>query len=225
MPLAIIGGVLFLTVTYIGINIALFKIFTISEMVSIGHNASSIAAQKMFGTMGGNIIAVGIMISILGGLNGYVMTLSRNTYIMGRRGQIFCASLWGSVSKTTQAPVNAIVLLAASAFFCSSLLDADKLTDIAMFSIWIFYLLTFVGVLVARKSHAANPRPYKVPLYPIIPLIAIGGALYVIYGMMSSQFVNGIVSICLTLSGLPLYYYLNRNRNNTKAERQAEKSA
>lgn len=211
LPKAIIGGVTFLILVYISINVAMFKMFPVSEMVALGHDASSIAAQRMFGLMGGNLIAVGIMISILGGLNGYIMTLSRNIYIMGERGQIFGADILKKIDTDSNSPVNAIIMLVVSSFIYYRLLDADRLSDIAMFAIWLFYLLAFIGVFIARKSHAHIPRSYKVPLYPIVPLIAIGGALYVIYGMLSNQFMNGIISIALTLAGLPLYYYLNRS--------------
>jgi APA family basic amino acid/polyamine antiporter len=215
LPKAIIGGVSFLIIVYISINIAMFKMFPVSEMIALGHDASSIAAQRMFGLVGGNLIAVGIMISILGGLNGYIMTLSRNIYIMGKRGQIFGASTLSKIDKDSNSPVNAMLMLVISSYVYYRLLDADKLSDIAMFSIWLFYLLAFIGVFIARKTHGHIPRSYKVPFYPIVPLIAIGGAVYVIYGMLSNQFQNGITSIGLTLAGLPVYYYLNRSEKGT----------
>ena len=208
LPKAIIGGVTFLIIVYISINVAMFKIFPVSEMVALGHDASSIAAQKMFGLLGGNLIAVGIMISILGGLNGYIMTLSRNIYVMGKRRQIFGAALLSKIDSDSNSPVNAILMLAASSYIYYRLLDADKLSDIAMFSIWLFYLLAFIGIFIARRKYPDAQRDYKVPLYPVVPMIAIGGAVYVIYGMLSSQFLNGIISIALTLAGLPVYYYL-----------------
>lgn len=214
LPKAIIGGISFLIVVYLCINIALFKVFPVSEMVALGHDTSSIAAQRLFGLMGGNLIAVGIMVSILGGLNGYVMTLSRTIYIMGTRGQIFCSSVLRKIDKDSSSPVNAILMLAIAAFVYYRLLDADKLSDIAMFSVWLFYLLAFIAVIVARKTHPDMPRPYRVIFYPVVPLIAIGGAIYVIYGMLSHDFFNGITSIGLTLAGLPLYYYLNRSDKN-----------
>ena len=83
-----------------------------------------------------------------------------------------------------------------------------------MFSIWVFYLLTFIGVIIARKKYADVPRSYKVIGYPIIPIIAILGAMYVIYGMLVYQTFNGIASIILTLIGLPLYYYYHRKNKN-----------
>lgn len=210
LPRAIIGGLAFLLVVYLCINTALFKILSIEQMIALGHDASSVAAQRMFGLFGGNLIAVGIMISILGGLNGYIMTVSRNIYVMGERGQIFGAKFLSKIDADSKAPVNAMLALVFGSFIYYRLLDADKLSDIAMFSIWIFYLLTFVGVFIARKKFPDTPRSYKVPLYPLTPLIAIGGALYVIYGMLSAHFWNGMISVGLTLSGLPMYYYLKK---------------
>lgn len=216
LPRAIIGGLAFLLIVYLSINTALFKIFSVEQMIALGHDASSVAAQRMFGLFGGNLIAVGIMISILGGLNGYIMTISRNIYVMGERGQIFGSRFLSKIDADSKAPVNAMLVLVFGSFIYYRLLDADKLSDVAMFSIWIFYLLTFVGVFIARKKFPDAPRSYKVPLYPLTPLIAIGGALYVIYGMLSIHFWNGIISICLTLSGLPMYYYLQK-RNTIRS--------
>lgn len=69
-------------------------------------------------------------------------------------------------------------------------------------------MLTFAAVIIARKTHSHLPRSYKVPLYPITPIIAIGGALYVFYGMLSTQPMFAAFSIGLTLAGLPVFYYM-----------------
>lgn len=50
--------------------------------------------------------------------------------------------------------------------------------------------------------------------YPIVPIMAIIGAIYVIYGMLVYQTFNGIASIVLTLLGLPLYYYYHSKNKN-----------
>lgn len=210
LPKAIICGIIFLVIVYASINIALFKIFPVQEMVSLGHDASAIASQRMFGHFGGNLVAVGIMVSILGGINGYIMTLSRTIFGMGERGNIMGAKWLSTIDDDSRSPVNAIILLAILAFLYSALLDADRLSEISMFSIWVFYLLTFVGVMIARTKYPNVPRPYKVVGYPVVPLIAILGAAYVIYGMLVYQTLNGIISIILTLVGLPLYFYYTR---------------
>ena len=210
LPQAIIGGVSFLSLVYLIINIALLKVLPADQIVSLGHDASAIAAQTLFGLVGGNLISVGIMIAILGGLNGYTMTLSRTIFVMGERGNIPGSQIWKKIDQDSKSPLNAMLLLMGLSYLYYRLLDADRLSDIAMFSIWIFYLLTFIGVFLARRTHADIPRSYKVPLYPVIPMVAIGGALYVLYGMIMAQFVNGIAAIVLILIGLPVYYYMSR---------------
>lgn len=209
LPKAIICGIVFLVIVYACINIALFKILPVQEMVDLGHDASAIASQRMFGHLGGNLVAIGIMVSILGGINGYIMTLSRTIFSMAERGNIIGAKYLSTIDDDSRSPVNAIVVLSILAFLYSMLLDADRLSEISMFSIWVFYLLTFVAVIIARKKYPTVPRPYKVIGYPLVPMIAIAGAAYVIYGMLVYQTLNGIISIALTLAGLPLYYYYN----------------
>lgn len=217
LPRAIIGGLSFLVVVYISINVALLKVIPADQMVALGHDASTIAAQRLFGLTGGNLISVGIMIAMIGGLNGYAMTLSRILYSMGQRGQMPGSQLWSKIDSDSNTPVGSIIFFLVLAFFYSNVFDADKLSNIASFSNWIFYMLTFVAVMVARKTHAQLPRPYKVPLYPIIPLFAIGGAVYVFYGMVTTEPLNALLSIGLTLAGLPVFWYVKAKAAPEKA--------
>ena len=63
-------------------------------------------------------------------------------------------------------------------------------------------------------------RPYKVPLYPIIPIIAIvGGVFVVVSTLITTTLKNSIVGLIITLIGLPVYEYMkkkNSNQNNNK---------
>jgi APA family basic amino acid/polyamine antiporter len=208
LPQAIIGGLVFLSAVYILINIAIIKVLSPAQMVSLGHDASSIAAQKLFGLYGGNLVSVGIMISIIGGLNGYIMTLSRIVFTMAERNQLPVSGVWKKIETDSNTPVNAALLLAVLAFIYLQVLDADRLSDIAMFAIWIFYLLSFIAVFIARKQMPQALRSYKVPLYPLTPLIAVGGALYIIYGMCISHPLYAVVSVGLTLAGIPVLYLI-----------------
>ena len=206
LPRAVVGGLIFLSVVYIVINVALLKVLSPSEMVALGHDASAIAAQKLFGLYGGNLISVGIMVSIVGGLNGYVMTLSRIVFTMAERNQLPGSGALSRIEPDSKTPVNAGILLVVLSFIYLRMLDADRLTDMAMFAIWIFYMMTFAAVFIARKRFPDAVRGYKVPFYPVTPLVAIGGALYIMYGMILSQPVNAMVSLVLTLAGIPVLY-------------------
>ena len=93
------------------------------------------------------------------------------------------------------------------------------LTNLAVFSCWIFYTLTFVAVIIMRKKMPNVHRTYKVPLYPVVPLLAVISGAYVVF---SQLFTSGegarilsFLSIGVTLLGMPVYlivkHYYNRN--------------
>ncbi|MEI6285400.1 MAG: amino acid permease [Bacillota bacterium] len=213
LPRAIIGGLCFLIIVYLGINMAMFKVLSAAEIVTLGHDAAAVVSQKLFGLVGGNLVAVGIMVSILGGINGYTMTLSRIVYSMGERKQLPGSKFFGKLDCDSRTPVYGAALLIIISFVYYRLFDADKLSDIAVFAIWIFYALSFVAVIIARKKFAHLPRTYKVPLYPVIPIIAVIGAVYCLYGMVQASLINAIMAIVLTLIGLPVYAYLMRDQS------------
>ena len=86
-----------------------------------------------------------------------------------------------------------------------------------MFAIWSFYVLTFVGVILLRKKQPNLDRPYRVPLYPIIPIIAIAGGLFVVVNqLLFAGIQNTIISlggVIITLLGLPLYSLAQKQAN------------
>ncbi len=114
-----------------------------------------------------------------------------------------------------QVPVWSILLISVLACVYSLIGNFDQLTDLAVFACWIFYTLTFAAVFKLRKDRPADPaRTYKVPLYPVIPALAILGGLYVI---VSQLFLNGasstwmsLASILVTVIGLPVFFLVRK---------------
>ena len=84
------------------------------------------------------------------------------------------------------------------------------LTDLLVFVVWFFYTATFVAVIILRKKEPTLERPYKVPLYPIIPMIAILGGLYTLISTLTSQITLALGGIGLTLIGLLFYTELHK---------------
>lgn len=112
-------------------------------------------------------------------------------------------------------PSNSIILIGFLACLYSLIGQFNLLTDLAVFSCWIFYTLTFYCVIVLRKKMPDAERKYKVPCYPLIPILAIVSGLYVI---VSQLFMSGtratimsLASIGITLIGLPVYLAVKKN--------------
>ena len=94
----------------------------------------------------------------------------------------------------------------------------NLLSDLSMFAVWSFYVLTFAGVIKLRKTHPNMNRPYKVPLYPFIPLVAICGGLFVVINQLFfAGMTNTLMSIggvIVTIIGLPIYNYMAKENNS-----------
>ena len=92
----------------------------------------------------------------------------------------------------------------------------NLLTDLAVFSSWTFYTLTFIGVMKYRKDRPDLHRTYRVPGYPVVPLIAIAGGIYIIINQLflsgMRAWLMSVFSILLTLVGLPVYYAVQRGK-------------
>ncbi|MBU5894164.1 hypothetical protein JVW19_19465, partial [Vibrio cholerae O1] len=89
------------------------------------------------------------------------------------------------------------------------------LTNMLVFVIWIFYTMAFITVFILRKREPELVRPYKVPLYPVIPIIAIVGGLFIlIMTLISSDYMGNqipaLVGVAFTLIGIPVYNHLDK---------------
>lgn len=207
MPLAIVGGVSIIMAVYFIINMAYLWVLPADELMNIQSPASAVA-MKIFGPTGGTLIKVGIIISVIGAANGFLMSGSRVAYQLAADKTLpFSAAL--SRLNGNHVPANSIILIGALACVYSLSGQFDMLTNLAVFSCWIFYTLTFACVIKLRRTHPELERKYKVPLYPVIPILAILSGVYVV---VSQLFLSGkeatllsIGSIVITLAGLPVY--------------------
>ena len=215
LPKAIVGGLSLVMGVYVVINLAYLWVLPASELAKYASPASAVA-EVLFGSIGGKIINVGILVSVFGCINGYLLTGPRITYTLGKQKTI--PVIFGKLNKN-DVPANATLLMAVLSALYALSGQFNLLSDLAMFAVWSFYVLTFIGVMKLRKTHPNLNRPYKVPLYPIIPLIAIFSGLFVVLnqllfaGAKSTMMSLGVVVI--TLIGLPVYSYMTKKYANT----------
>lgn len=216
LPTAIVGGLTFVMAVYIVINLAYLWVLPASELATYDSPASAVA-QVIFGPIGGRIITVGILISVFGAINGYLLTGPRILYTLGKQKSIPGYNFFGVLSKSG-VPTNATYIMGIISALYALSGQFNLLSDLSMFAIWSFYVLTFIGVILLRKNQPNLARPYKVPLYPIIPIVAIAGGLFVVINqLLFAGMKNTIISlggVIITLIGLPLY---------SLAQKQAEK--
>lgn len=212
LPRAIVGGLSLVMAVYLAINIAYLWVAPASDLAMVTSPAS-LVATKIFGAIGGKVISIGILISVFGTLNGYLLTGPRVAYALSKDGLLPGSKMLIRVNKGSS-PYNAIYLISILASIYALTGQFNLLSDLTVFAIWVFYVLTFIGVIILRKSKPNLNRPYRVPLYPIIPLVAILGGGFVVINQLLTSPIIALGGIIITTIGFPIYKY--RSKKSSK---------
>ena len=105
-------------------------------------------------------------------------------------------------------PINSLILVSTLACLYALSGSFDTLTNLVVFILWIFFVMGVSGVFLLRTKFKHIKGSYKVPLYPIIPLIGVCGGLYIVINTLMTNTQNSIMGIVITLLGLPVYFYV-----------------
>jgi basic amino acid/polyamine antiporter, APA family len=217
LPRAIVGGLGLVMLVYVSINVALLHVLPAGVLAASKTPAADVS-KVLFGTGGASLIAIGILISIFGTLNGYILTGARIPFTMGERGLLPFSNFLGQLHPRFNTPIPAMIVQAilASLFILSG--SFNRLTDLAVFVIYFFFTMGFVAVFILRKREPNLLRPYRVPGYPVVPIIAILGGVYILVNNLITNPMDSMLGIGLTLLGIPVYWYMTKkNEENTSS--------
>ncbi|HIW70061.1 MAG TPA: amino acid permease [Candidatus Limosilactobacillus merdipullorum] len=206
LPKVIILGITAVLVIYTLITYGVFRFLSADQIDRLGENTTAYLATAAFGKIGGKLLSLGIIISMMGTLNGKMMTFPRIVYAMAKRRDLPFSRFLAYVTPKSRVPVaaTAFILVLATVMMC--FFDPDHLSDLCVFTVYIFYTLAFVGIFVLRhrQPDPAN-RPFSVPLYPLIPLIALLGGLFVLVSEVINDPQGVILFVGIVIVGLPIW--------------------
>ncbi len=209
LPKVISIGVVFVIIIYAIFNIAIFKVLPYETIVS-SKTPGADAAIALFGNGGATFITIGIMVSVFGALNGYLMTAARVPLVMGERKRFPFGKIIGQVHPKLGTPTNALILQSLLAVIYIFSGTFNTLTDLLIFVLWIFFTMGVIGLFILRKKTPKKEGLYRVPFYPITPIIGIAGGAYILISTVITAPINSIIGIAITLAGLPLFYFLKK---------------
>jgi APA family basic amino acid/polyamine antiporter len=94
----------------------------------------------------------------------------------------------------------------------------DQLTNYVVFAGWIFYALTTASVFVLRRKMPDAPRPYRTLGYPVMPVVFVLVAAWLLYNTLATPAsrAEALVGLGLIALGLPLYFYFRRTRQQAQ---------
>jgi APA family basic amino acid/polyamine antiporter len=211
---------------YVLITLSYMYVLPIDVMAKSPLVASD-ATAVVFGSVGGTIIAVLIVVSTMGTTTVNLLANSRVVYAMSVSKLFFKSA--GKVHPKFKTPGNAILVLGI--WSCLLVLSGsfDLLADMFIFISWIFYGLVICGLFILRKKMPDVERPYKAWGYPTVPLIFLLFTIVYIattlyndianYVSGKSAIINSVFGLLLTAIGIPLYYYF-KHKNNASAKKE-----
>lgn len=88
------------------------------------------------------------------------------------------------------------------------LFDPDRLSDLCVFTIYCFYILAFFGIFKLRREN--SDRPFSTPLYPLVPIVAILGGLFIVVSELFNDPAGVVLFLGIVAVVLPIFYYLKR---------------
>ena len=209
IPIAMVIGATVVTVTYMLCNYAYMSLLTVQE-IATSQSVAADAISPIF-SYGGTLIAIMISISTFGTAGIYTLTAPRIYHAMAKDGLFF--SQLAKVHPKYQTPTNAI--LAQSGWSIVLLLLWGTFEDVityVTFIDWIFMIMAAVSIFIFRKRMNGAERTYKVPFYPIIPLIFIVISTVFILNTLVGAPIQAGAGIAFMLLGLPFYYWFKKTK-------------
>lgn len=211
LPKVISIGIIFVIIVYALFNIVLFNALPAQQLAASATPGAD-AAVALFGEGGATFLTIGIMVSVFGALNGYLMTAARVPQAMAERKQLPLSGILSKVHPKFETPANALIMQSILAVVYILSGSFNFLTDLLIFVLWIFFTLGVVGVFILRRQGKSSLKNYRVPLYPITPAIGILGSVFILVSTVIDEPVQSLIGIAVTLLGLPVFIWLKKKQ-------------
>lgn len=217
IPRSLWTGVLVCIAIYLLVNQAYLYVLPVSKMAGSVLVASD-AIEQAWGYSASLLVACMIIAVTIGCINGNIMATSRITYAMGKEG-VF-APWTGKIHARFKTPSHALWLHGTWTSVLILTGSFDLLADMFVFITWIAYTLGAIGIIYWRIKYPEKYRPYKIWGHPVTTLAFISFSLFYLgatvykdvqmYQRGLQPVINSLLGLCITILGLPLYYYFRK---------------
>jgi APA family basic amino acid/polyamine antiporter len=197
-------------VLYVGMNAAIQYVLPAAQIAASGRPAA-LAMSEVSGHWGAALVSGAMALSILVTLNGTTMSGARVPFAAARD-RLFPAQMADihprfespSTSLVVQGILSTVLLLLVGRF--------QQLFELAIFSEWLFYMLTTTTIFVYRQRVPAADRPFRSWGYPVLPALFIVAAGVLLYYSFASNVRSSLVGTVIIVAGLPVYLYMRSVR-------------
>jgi basic amino acid/polyamine antiporter, APA family len=209
LPLALLLGTLIVMVLYVGINAIFLMGGDWKEMA--GHwnpknkleEVAFVAANEIFGNRGGWWMGALIAFGLLSTVNAILWTGAAVLRVIGQDMRALC---WLDASDRRGEPVGAVLFMINLVLLLIGTGSFDSLVNYIQALLQLCSMFVVIAVIWWRIKKPDVPRPYRVPLYPIPPLIFIAVSIWMLYSMVTAKPKETAWGLMTLVIGAVIYY-------------------
>jgi APA family basic amino acid/polyamine antiporter len=193
---------------YVAANLAYIAVLPVSRIQTSPLVAADVA-QQLVGPWGVSLVSIAVVLATIGTLNASLLTTPRIFFAMADDGLLFRAI--AAVHPKYQTPYRAIGLSAALGVAFVLARTFDQLADTFITAIVPFYALAVASIFPLRRRATYQP-PFRVPGYPIVPLLFVLATLYILGSAVADPRTRwGTLAVLGgALAGIPAYFVARR---------------
>ena len=212
MAKALILGIIIITVVYLLVNLAYLNVLGI-EGISKSATVAGDLMNLALGKEGLLLIGIMVAISALTSANATIFTGARTGFALGRDFKLF--SLLGKWNQKNSAPVNAFIVqgIISLALIGLGLINRkgfETILDYTAPVFWFFFLLVGLSLFILRRKEPEAKRPFRVPLYPLTPLLFCLTSAYLLYSSVVYTGNGALVGIGVLAVGALLLPFIEK---------------
>ncbi|MGA2270104.1 MAG: amino acid permease [Bryobacteraceae bacterium] len=221
LPLAMALGCTAVAVLYLLTNVAYLVVLPLRAIQQApADRVATAVLQDIFPGYGPTLMAVAIMVSTFGCVNGLVLAGARAYYAMARDGLFFARA---GVLNKAKVPGWSLLMqgIWAAALVLPRTYNPDthaygnlysNLLDYVISAALLFYILTIAGVFRLRRTRPEAERPYRVAGYPFVPALYILGAAVVVVMLFAYRPATTWPGLVIVMIGAGVYAVLSPAR-------------
>lgn len=215
----LLAGTAIVTAVYVLVNVGYLLVLGLEGL----RKSDAIAAEVMrtaFGPGGAVAVSLIVCVAALSTMNASIFTGARLYHALGQDLSLARLKVWDEVRNN---PRNAIVLQSAIAMVlvCFGAFARDGFKAMVEYTapvFWFFLLLVGVSFFILRAREKNHPRPFRTPLYPVVPLLFCAICAYLLYSSLVYTERGALFGVAVLLAGIPLLGFVRKKRRLAAAE-------
>lgn len=212
----LLSGIAVITFIYVLINYAYLHVLGFDAL----QNTEAVGVdltKRVFGSGGGLFMALIVIVSALSTANATIITGARTNYALGRDFSLL--SYLGKWDGKHNTPRNALIVQGVITLVLIVIGGITKQAVVTMVDytapvFWFFLLLTTITLFIFRARNNHEGIPYRVPLYPLTPLVFALVCLYMLYSSLAFTGVGALFGVGVLLIGVPMLLWARKHKEN-----------